>query len=53
MESKIMHQTDWLMTEITKFADTEKDYDLDDDLQMTIGGCGTGSRSYTKMFFHR
>jgi len=37
MESKIMHQTEWLIGEVSKCADTGCDYSLDDDLQMAVG----------------
>jgi hypothetical protein len=37
MEAKIMHQTDWLMGEIGKYANTGRNYSINDDLQMAIG----------------
>ncbi len=37
MESKISHQTDWLILEIEKVADTDMDYSIDDDIQLTVG----------------
>ncbi len=37
MEEKIMRQTDWLMNEIGKTADSGRDYSIDEDLQMAVG----------------
>jgi hypothetical protein len=37
MESKIMHQAQWLIDEVGKSANTECDYSLDDDLLMAVG----------------
>jgi hypothetical protein len=37
MEAKIMRQTDWLIGEVEKHADTEHGYEFDDDLQMAVG----------------
>ncbi len=37
MEAKIMHQTEWLINEVSKSADTGCDYSIDDDLQMAVG----------------
>ncbi len=37
MEAKIMNQTNWLLGEVGKHADTGHDYSIDDDLQMAVG----------------
>ena len=37
MEVKIMNQTNWLLSELGKNADTGHDYSIDDDLQMAVG----------------
>jgi hypothetical protein len=38
MEAKIMHQIDWLITEIDQNAANKQcDYSINDDLQMAVG----------------